>query len=377
MTQNQYIGADLLRLVQADDFNAAVIATLQTRAATHPAARVRSLAALSDMRRPALVGLQEVYALTCLDAPPDDDLGCDDPKLSGAFTDQLTDTLAALDGRYVKAAEVVNLNLPAGLEPPLNALPGIPVWLDDGSLIYIDVVDRDVILARADVTHEVIDFKALQRLIPVICANDSADGCNYALAASTEIVLPGADPIPVYFERGFVGVNATLGRERYRFVTTHLETRLESSGPFGRVFQTAQALELQQTLRVLDAVDPGRKTLVVGDFNSDPRDLEALPGLTPPYRIFAEEYTDAWTLRPGAATGKGPPLRGYSCCQDEDLANRKTALYERIDLIFSLTPPMQVKNARLLGDTVATKTRPPGPRLWPSDHASVAARLRY
>lgn len=381
MTQNQYIGADLLRLFETDDFNAAVIDTLQIRAASRPADRVKALAKLIKQRGPALVGLQEVSELTCFDDAPQG-MGCEDPSIAGAFTDQLADTLCALGGRYVKAAEVVNINLPTGLGPPFAALAGIPIFLSDGTPISIGVVDRDVILARSDVDYEVIDFTALQPWNSLLCTYPSADGCNYAEAASADVslVIPGIPvPIPVriYFERGFVGINATLNGESFRFVTTHLETRLESAGPIGRFFQTAQALELKATLQVLDAVDPGRTTLVVGDFNSDPRDFEEIPGLTPPYQIFAEDYTDAWTLRPGTATGKGAPLLGYTCCQDEDLANRRSNLYERIDMIFSLMPPKQVKHARLLGDSIASKTRPPGLRLWPSDHASVAARLRY
>jgi len=82
-------------------------------------------------------------------------------------------------------------------------------------------------------------------------------------------------------------------------------------------------------------------------------------------------------LRPGAATGRGAPLVGMSCCQDEDLGNHRSTLYERVDLIFSLAVPGKVLNARLLGESVADKTWPPGLGVWPSDHASVAARLRY
>jgi endonuclease/exonuclease/phosphatase family metal-dependent hydrolase len=383
MTQNQYIGADLLRLFETGDFNTAVIDTLQIRAASRPADRVKALAKLIKQRGPALVGLQEVSELTCFDYAPQG-MGCEDPSIAGAFTDHLADTLDALGERYVKAAEVVNINLPAGLglDPPFDELPGIPIDLADDTRIFISVVDRDVILARSDVDYEVIDFTALQPWNSLLCTYPSADGCNYAKAASADVSLaiPGIPfpiPVSIYFERGFVGVNATLNGESFRFVTTHLETRLESAGPTGRFVQTAQALELKATLQVLDAVDPGRTTLVVGDFNSDPRDLEEIPGLTPPYQIFVEDYTDAWTLRPGTATGKGPPLLGYTCCQDEDLANRRSNLYERIDLIFSLMPPKQVKNARLLGDSIASKTRPPELRLWPSDHASVAARLGY
>jgi endonuclease/exonuclease/phosphatase family metal-dependent hydrolase len=382
MTQNQYVGTDLLGLVNTDDFNGAVVQALQNRAASLPAERIKALAALIEKRNPALVGLQEVYAFTCTDSNPNDTNGCEDPSISGAFTDQLHDTLDALGDRYAAVAQVVNMNLPEALPEPLNALPGIPVFLNS-EVIYVGVVDRDVILAQTDL----VDDPPSNAVIPIdfgeLCPRPSENGCNYSTRASADIDItlptpsgPVSTTVTVNFERGFVGVDATIDGEDYRFVTTHLETRLEPD-PLGRYVQTAQATELQQTLQVLQSVDPRERTLVVGDFNSDPRDIEEIEGITPPYQIFADEYVDVWTMRPGARTGKGAPLVGYTCCQAEDLTNHRSELYERIDLIFSLATPKKVKDARLLGESVADKTPPPGPRLWPSDHASVAARLQY
>jgi hypothetical protein len=69
---------------------------------------------------------------------------------------------------------------------------------------------------------------------------------------------------------------------------------------------------------------------------------------------------------------------GLTCCQAEDLTNRKSALYERIDMIFPFVRPQRVLDMRLLGTTMGDKTRPPGNGgLWPSDHAAVAARLQF
>jgi hypothetical protein len=52
-------------------------------------------------------------------------------------------------------------------------------------------------------------------------------------------------------------------------------------------------------------------------------------------------------------------------------------LYERIDMIFSLDVPSDVKKARVVGATVSDKTPPPGLGLWPSDHGSVTADLQF
>jgi hypothetical protein len=91
-----------------------------------------------------------------------------------------------------------------------------------------------------------------------------------------------------------------------------------------------------------------------------------------PYQIFSSNgFTDAWTMRPRADSG-------LTCCQAEDLANRRSDLYERIDMIFSFTRPSHVLNMKLLGNTMGDKTRPPGNGgLWPSDHAALAAKLKF
>jgi hypothetical protein len=105
--------------------------------------------------------------------------------------------------------------------------------------------------------------------------------------------------------------------------------------------------------------------------NSSPVDRPV--GLPTPYeQFFAAFRTDAWRLRPGNASE-------FTCCQLGDLSNHKSALYERVDLIFSLDPPARVKQARVVGATVSDKTPPPGvpTALWPSDHGAVIADLQF
>ena len=389
MTQNQYVGTDLIALVTEPDFNTAVVDALKNRAESLPAQRAKALAALIAKRRPALVGLQEVYGFTCLEFPAvADGKGCDNPTIAGAFTDQLADTLAALGDDYVEAATVVDLDLPDGLTLPDGsplpiALPGIPITVD-GMQIFLRVIDRDVILARKGIPYEKVPYNA-------ICPLPAADGCNFQFVASADLTVnvPNVGPVPVLvkFQRGFVGVDATVDTVPYRFVNTHLETRLEAFGEPGRYFQSAQAAELLQFMLVYLPPEPGRKLLLVGDMNSDPRDEvfpTVLPGYppivaVPPYQQYTAlaSFTDVWTKRPGAMTGKGAPLVGFSCCQAGDLLNQKSDLYERVDLIFSLAPPKKVQEARLLGESISDKTPPVGTGLWPSDHASVGARLQY
>ena len=159
MTQNQYVGARILsESSRSLTSTSRQSSSLQIRAASLPAERARALAALIDRRGPALAGLQEVYLFTCveLDPIPGDFKGCEDPSIAGAFTDQLADTLAALGGKYVEAATVVNLDFPEGARPcpphPLSfALPGLPIQMGDVTIRLIRVDRRDVIIARAGI----------------------------------------------------------------------------------------------------------------------------------------------------------------------------------------------------------------------------------
>lgn len=378
MTQNQYVGTELIALVSEPDFNAAVVDALKTRAATLPAERMKALARLISIRDPALVGLVEVYNFDCVDDDAADARGCENPEIAGAFIDQLEATKTALGGQYDDVGTVVNVDLPASLPAPLNALPGIPI-VYDARVIYVAMTDRDVILARSDVEATPVPFASLGVCTP------SADGCNYQVAASAELTIePYPLPVEVRFERGFVGVDAVVDGQPYRFVVTHLETRLESMGPQARGFQSAQAYQLTQTLAAAAYYLPGGTQIVVGDFNSDPRDpvYPVPPGYpefvgVPPYLQMQQAgFFDVWPLQPGTATAKSQTLEGLSCCQWEDLTNRRSDLYERVDLIWSSALP-KVRDARLLGESIGDKTLPKGQGLWPSDHASVAATLSY
>ena len=377
MTQNQYLGADLTPIIGAPNppaFNAALIEALEDIAANDYPSRASKLAELIADRLPELVGLQEMFQFECFDVDPRDGNQCDEPSIANAFNDhlQLTlDELAELDEPYADAATVNNLDLRFTL--PGLPTPGLPVDLSeppDGiPEITVTVLDRDVILARLDVA---------QAATPVafLCGKPSADGCNYTVVASAN------SPIgPISIERGFVGVDITLGETAYRFVNTHLEVQRPDGTDASSIVQALQAAELIGTLA---ATEGGGSLIVVGDINSssedpiiaNPTQPNPFPSpfdqlIIPPYTQFVGSgYTDAWDLRPGA-------VPGYSCCQADDLSNHQSELDGRIDVIFSKEVPSKVKKARVLGAKVSSKTSPPGHGLWPSDHGSVAAELQF
>jgi hypothetical protein len=369
MVQNQYLGTDLTPVITSPPelISARVIAALENVAASLPAERLSRLASLIRQRSPHAVVLNEAFVYTCTDLPGTPaTAGCGNPRIKGAFVDFLATTEANLGGRYVTKARVRNF-----------AVSGLPFEID-GYVAFLGVADRDAILVRQDLAP----FAQPVPLGLNPSCRPSLEGCNYQAVPTLDTALG-----PVTIERGYAAVDLLLGGQPYRIFGTHLEVRqiIPGSDPLAlstRTLQRMQAAELQQVAGAFPALPDTRK-LIVGDINSAATDgmgtIPTLIGpLQPPYAIFAGGgYTDVWTLRPGTASGKGAPLVGNSCCQDEDLGNHTSALYERIDIIFSSQVPRKVFNARLLGEAVSDKTSPRGWGVWPSDHASVAARIQY
>jgi hypothetical protein len=364
MTQNQYLGADLDPVVAAPDvatFIAEATAALTDVALNNFPERADALAALIAVRQPDLVGLQEVF-----------NFQVNFTNTFPPFRDHLADTMAALAAQgenYVVVASVQNLNITF---PPTFGIDGD----GDGNPDFITVIDRDVILARAD-----IDPPPAPVPYSAFCARPSADGgpgCNYSFVAVADTPVG-----PINIERGWVGVDATIDGESVRFVNTHLEVQTpDPSNPFSSVVQAAQSLELIQTLAA--STPPGTSLIVVGDINSSeddpgiPPPLPFLPppfdllGIVPPYTQFVAGtwgpvYTDVWTLR-------DEPKPGYTCCEAENLRNEDSQHDERIDIIFSLAPPLSA-NTRVLGAKMQDKSALQG--LWPSDHASVVGRISF
>lgn len=358
MTQNQYLGADLTPVLTAatadpfdpEVFNTAVVMTLQKIAATRPPERTKALAARIAQRNPDVVALQEAYRFACLPYPnlalvPGK--GCDDPDVKDAFNDQLQSAEAALRGKYVVAGKVTNLKVDA-IPFVVNGVPAI-----------LQVADRDAILVRSGLSASWVNFA------PIALCRVSDEGCNFT-TRPPEFSTPMGS---IAIERGFLAVDVTVKGQPYRIFNTHLEQRLLAPNlPETRLLQVGQAVELLNT--ALGTWNGIPKVLVVGDINSAPADT--IPGWPTPYQVFTlNGLTDNWMLRPQVDDG-------LSCCQAESLTNRKSELYERIDMIFSLTRPRLVLDMKLLGTTMGDKTRPAGDGgLWASDHAAVAAKLHF
>jgi endonuclease/exonuclease/phosphatase family metal-dependent hydrolase len=297
--------------------------------------RAEAIAALIVEKDPYLLGLQEVYKFTSY------------AGLNGSppFLDYLVEIKEALSEQgacYEDVATVTNLDTNSDLGP-------IPV----PNYGPVGITDRDVILARCGLEYEVVDLTGFPLCRP------SDDGCNY-----TNVALAATPVGDIAFERGYVAVDTIYGR----FFNTHLEVRdPDPDNPLSRLVQRAQAMELINAISVAASNDPPPgPVIVVGDINSSPEDPDDIPDFQPPYMQFESAgYVDAWTLRPGKP-------KGFTCCFDEDLSI-PADLYERIDVIFSYETPSRVK-ANVLGNDEADQT---ASGLWPSDHAGVAARIKF
>jgi endonuclease/exonuclease/phosphatase family metal-dependent hydrolase len=317
VTQNLYIGADLSPILAAPDIPAALAAAGQVFAAvqaSHPAAR---MAAVADeiAKRPAdLVGLQEATLWRS------GELGSVPATVEFDFVELLVDALAVRGLSYEVVATTTNVDA------------HFPAFTAVG-LREIGITERDVILGRID--------SGLQ-LSNVQTANFQANVVFETLVG------------PFTSLRGWASVDATAGDTTVRFVTTHLEEAF-----FPQV-QLAQASEI-----LTGPANTPLPVVLVCDCNSSARAGD--PDATPTYVLLRNAgFGDAWA-------SKHPGAEGLTCCQDADLRNMPSALFERIDYIL-FRGDFDVRHASLLGARPGDRTAKPD-RVWPSDHAGVLATL--
>jgi endonuclease/exonuclease/phosphatase family metal-dependent hydrolase len=364
MTRNQYLGADLTPVILSQtpqEFVAAATTALQQIAANDFPRRAKGLAREVLLTQPDVIGLQEVFNFTL------------NGRNGGApFIDHLQQTLNALSSlglRYVVAATVQNLDLTIPLD--ING---------DGMPEAVRVLDRDVILVKQGVSFTALRGSYLTGGLcgvpvpnpapvapfpAVLASTPSQDGCTYEVIASVNTPLGRID-----VSRGFVGVDVVVGGTGYRVINTHLEIKQpDPTNPASAIIQFLQSVELAGTLV---ATTPANKTLIaLGDFNSSPVDAP-VSSIVPPYQVMAlAGFADAWNTNTLAALDPD----GFTCCQQADLANKKSLHSERIDLILLRTARRFVPFAVVTGQfPLLTPFRPPN---WASDHGGVFGILVF
>jgi len=354
MTQNQYVGANLFPLIpalQSGDpaiINSALVGLISTISANRTVDRVNALSREILERKPDFVGIQEAWLIWC---QPIDKAPCTNPEFRGAWGDHLAQTEYLLAGAYTKAAYIENFEF------------GYPFSDSQGNPGIAYVLDRDAVFVRKGIAYSLpvpgTDYP---------CATPFPDGSGCTFNVNTPLDFNGDNVPEAYVLHGFLVVDATIGGKPYRFVNTHLENGYVDGFP--GVIQSAQAAQI---IEVIAETAPARKLILVGDMNSDPSDAvdPASPIPATPYMLFAGAgLFDVWLYRPGE-------VLGLTCCQAEDLMNRASLLTRRIDLILTREEPRTVKDARLIGEVAADRLGPPGRSLWPTDHTSVAAGIRF
>ena len=326
MTQNLYLGASLDAAVAAQtpaEFAAAVHEIYQNVVATSFRARAPRIAAQIARTRPDVVGLQEA---TLWRSGPLELPGTPQTPARAVEYDFLRILQRELRRRRASyRAVVVNTNADIEVPSPLSGKD-------------LRLTDRDVILVRNGISRRGIRISNPRR-------------AHFSPAAQLRVNTLGG---PVEFTRGWASVDVRVRGRRVRFVNTHLEVQA------GAPFQLAQAQELLAGPAATRA-----PVVMVGDFNSnaDPRNPD-----TPTYAtLTAAGFRDAWRRR-------HPRRAGFTCCQAADLANGRSQLSQRIDLVLT-KPALRVARAELVGESRRDKTRT-RPSLWPSDHAGVVVQLR-
>ena len=316
MTQNTYEGTNFIELFSAKspgEFVAAVTTTYQNILTTNPVERAAAVAGEIAREGPDLVALQEAAILRTGPTFPATTVQFDYPSVADGRPQR---TGAALRYRRHRArtrrrsAEHARFRRAAdGRRRDFGE-----ILSDNATLTNIQVHGYSTILT-----------------------NDTAIG-------------PSSSP------RGWASVDVSLGGEKFRFATTHLEI----SQPVPQM-----QVQLAQMQELISSVGGTTLPLIMaGDFNANADD-QGDPSF-PTYKAAINAgFVDAWSAAHGEDSG-------YTCCQAQDLLNATSSLNQRIDLVL-LRGGIGVDDIHLIGDDSAGDRTLSG--LWPSDHAGVVATL--
>jgi len=334
LTRNVYVGTSTSGIMMAEDLTEIPLRATEAfelLQATNFPERAYSLAKEIKMTKPALIGLQEISLVRMQTSS--DFFAYPLPNAEDVVYDYLAILMQALadyDLNYKVAGLVENFDIEVPMVVGLDA-NNEPLFGD------IRLTDYDVVLARKEV------------------------GIENVVALNYQVNLPLADLGTEVF-RGYVAVDAKVGRTKVRFVNTHLEA-FTGDPEFDAIIeqvQNAQAMELVASLAAEE-----KPIIMVGDFNS-----QAPYGTTYQY-ILSEGFHDAWNTNLLTCNEDG-----FTFGHDPDLRNEFVDFYERIDYVFTRNPgdnlPLPTR-VMVVGDEYRNRT-PSG--LWPSDHGGVAAKLK-
>lgn len=316
-TINMYLGFDLTPLVngQNDTTDALAMRSLVDRffdryRANEPAKRIAALANELARAAPDVIGLQEAVSLS----------------LNGfSLGDYVSELLSGIRDAGGPGYDVVVFDAMAfrgdlgGGRIPLN----------------VDFRDREAVLFRKELRCKAIDgghaYKASRKAVAVLGS-------------------------PVTLNRGVVGVLCGASPEKsFYLFDTHLDVGSQAS------VQEAQAAEFADYVKTVTR-DRSLPIIVTGDFNAheDVKRTQTYAFLTG--RGFVDSYRERYPDR------ESHP--GYTCCQEDALANVDSVAGARYDYVFHAGERLVAKESQVFADQPVLNEDGSGPR-WVSDHFGV------
>lgn len=335
MTRNVFLGADLSPAIQAPDIPKAIDGAgtvFNEMLSTKFAERAVPLAKEIKASKADLVGLQEV-ALWRKQTPSDGGAPPISPLQGATLATQVEqDFLKILQAelgdsyKVVKVQEEFDAELP--VDQDANDATGTGPLAAFGADFDARLTMRDVILLRKGSKVKVSGAKA----------------GHFKTRYEPNV---GGLKIPV--DRGWASVEAKLGKQKFRFVTTHLEA-------FGDPkIREAQAKELTK-----GPLKAKGQVILVGDLNSGIKRHNE-----------PEKPGDDLAFKALAKFGLFDNGAIQSCCYPS-LTDPNAKLDHTVDHVLS-KPALKTVKAKVTGNQAGERT-PSG--LWPSDHGGVISTLR-
>ncbi|MBU6277708.1 MAG: endonuclease/exonuclease/phosphatase family protein [Actinomycetales bacterium] len=383
LTRNIYLGADVgVALALLPDMPAAAQFMWDQMRANDITERAVALAGEIKQGQPDVIGLQEATTWSC-------STGLSEQQVVYDFTDELLQALAASGQNYVVASTGANQARNPGFSiGPIPLLTTVhdpqvfqPLFGSDDAQCGFTVAD--VLLVRESLQASVM----------------AAGTVEYQ--QDTAIV-----PALMVITRGYAWADISIGGTPTRFVTTHLESIWN---PNEVPAATRQAQQLAQDLSTT-----AMPLVVLGDFNSDPRDprpADDNPGDQPeisqtcpaqgPEQVGDASCSAYWTMVRAGFTDAGPDMtdgQNMTWGVAADLAapdptrnvaairlGNSSGMTERIDFVF-VRNDVRVKQASVIGNSwqdpmttwscgQAPGRDDPKARCLASDHAGVLATL--
>jgi endonuclease/exonuclease/phosphatase family metal-dependent hydrolase len=333
MTRNVFLGADLGPAIGAGSIPEAIDGAGEIWnefQATNFPERAVPLAREIERAKPDLVGLQEV-ALWRQQTPSDGGAPPLSPLPDATPATTVVQDFLAILLEHLKHYEVVVTQDEFAGELPVDVdgsdATGTGPLAVFGADFDASLTMRDVILVRKGSKVKL----------------GATANAHFVTRYEPDI---GGIVIPV--DRGWVSVEARVGRSDFRFVNTHLEA-------FGDpTIRQAQAFEL-----AAGPLKTDKQLIVVGDLNSgvERHNEPEQPGDDLAFRL----------LETFGMTDNGAV---QSCCYS-DLFDPTQIFDHTVDHVLT-KPALRTKYAFVTGDDASERT-PSG--LWPSDHGGVVSRL--